>query len=324
MGELRRPRSDLKATYSAGTPKASLRRRLGSTAAGLLLGLGILAMVAPLVPGARRGEEPAVADWYFPPAGGMEALPSGPTPVRPLVLPVATPPVLPAGAAAASESVAELPEATVALAKEEVTSPVPESYAIVGVPMGRQERNLNCEFQSAADLARFYGQAVTWEDLYRRIGHDPNGDPNVGFVGSSFEDLPGSLYPDGYGVYARPIAEGLRALGLNARAHSMMGREWLMREISAGRPVIVWATYDMAPAEVVGWQTKDGARWIKAVRNEHTFIAIGYDGESVALSDPFDGVQRTYDWDAFLTSWSYLDQMAVSVQPPFLLVAGEG
>ena len=89
--------------------------------------------------------------------------------------------------------------------------------ALLDVPRNRQDRNLNCELRSATDLALFYGWDFTWEEFFETVGIDPAGDPNVGFVGRSMNDPVGGIYPAGYGVYAEPVAKGLRRLGVPPR-----------------------------------------------------------------------------------------------------------
>lgn len=188
-------------------------------------------------------------------------------------------------------------------------------HLIEGVPAGRQTRQLNCEFQSARDLASYYGIELTWEQLFMRVGFDSNGDPYKGVVGRSFDDPPGNLYPDGYGVYADPVARGLSELGVPARAFRNVDQTWLRNEINAGRPVIVWATAGMRLSERTGWYTRDHSKWVDAVRGEHTYIVVGYDASGIYVNDPLIGQRSYYSWQAFLDSWMLLDFMAISVRP---------
>ncbi len=229
-----------------------------------------------------------------------------PSPVSPVLQ--AAPP------ASALETPQVAPTATLEPPVQQL-APAPPAQAIIpGVPAGQQERRLSCEFQSASDLAWFYGVPATWQDLFLKVGHDPNGDPQQGFVGRSFDDPPGSIYPDGYGVYADPLVRALREYGLAAEAHYNADKDWLIQQIAAGRPVMVWATYGLQPSEVTTWPTKDGAREIKAIRLEHSYIVIGYDPEGVFVNDPFDGKRYYYPWSDFIRSWSYLDQMAIIIK----------
>ena len=209
-----------------------------------------------------------------------------------------------------------LPEWWVTPTVTPIPEPVelPESAFIEGFEGYAQERALNCEFRSAVDLSAHFGFDIEWEALFLAIGHDPNGDPNVGFVGTSFDDLPGSLYPNGYGVYAGPLARGLTKLGVPALAHDDCTEKWLKRHIAESRPVLIWANYGMSPATPETWRTRDGTKTVVGVPGEHTFTVIGYDSQRVWLSDPFDGAEKSYSWDDFLRSWSYLGRMAVTIE----------
>ncbi len=189
---------------------------------------------------------------------------------------------------------------------------LPSEILLQDVPHGRQTRALNCEFQTASDLAWYYGQPVTWEEIYLSVGHDVGGDPHKGFVGRSFDDQPGQLYPLGYGVYAEPIAQALAQLGLQAEVSYHASPEWLKAHIAAGRPVMVWATSNMTVRAVATWTTAEGNS-VKGVPGEHTYLAVGYDIEGIWLLDPWDAQQRYFSWQDFLNSWGLLDRMAIVI-----------
>lgn len=184
---------------------------------------------------------------------------------------------------------------------------------LLDVPRRPQERNLNCEFRSATDLASYYGWTFTWEQLFEVVGVDPGGDPNLGFVGRSINDPVGGLYPAGYGVYAEPMARGLRQLGVPATAHSGKDVEWLKEQLAAGRPVVIWATYGLQPQPVVEWQSASGVT-VRAVPYEHTFVVAGYDQNGAWLDDPWGAVQRHYPWPALAASWALLGNMALTIE----------
>jgi uncharacterized protein YvpB len=205
------------------------------------------------------------------------------------------------------------PEATITpLPTVAAPTALPESVRL-DVPNRKQERMLNCELRSATDLAEYYGKVFTWETLFTKVGYDPNGDPNVGFVGRSIDDPSGGVYPNGYGVHAVPIARGLEAMGLNAVAHRGQTSEWLQATLAAGDPVLLWATGGLDPSHRVEWQTRDG-QTVWGVPFEHTFTAVGYDNDGIWLNDPFGGTTDHYPWATFETAWALLDQMAVTIQ----------
>jgi len=189
----------------------------------------------------------------------------------------------------------------------------PASYQLEGVPADAQRRRLSCEFQSAADLAWYYGVPVTWQELFDLVGYSLTGDPQEGFAGASIDDAPGQLHPAGYGVYAEPIAAALHQIGLPARAYYGEDERWLRRIVASGRPVMIWAVAGMRPGRVETWLTTDG-RTIEGVRLEHTFLVVGYAPDSVTVLDAYDGKVYRYSWDRLMNSWSVLGRMAVVIQ----------
>ncbi|MGD9101534.1 MAG: C39 family peptidase [Anaerolineae bacterium] len=172
-----------------------------------------------------------------------------------------------------------------------------------------QTRNLSCESRSATDLARYWGVSVGELAFLEALGRSDN--PHKGFVGD-VDMPPGSLPPYGYGVYAEPVATTLRDYGLNARSVYNLGMEGLRAELLAGRPVLVWGTYQMASYEPVEWVSRDGQS-STVVPFMHTFLVTGFDGEGVFVLDAYDASVQYYLDDAFLKVWNVFDQMAVVV-----------
>ncbi|MEM4202932.1 MAG: C39 family peptidase [Candidatus Methanomethylicaceae archaeon] len=187
-----------------------------------------------------------------------------------------------------------------------------QEFVYLNVPSRKQERNLSCEYQSAADLAAYYGWNISWQDIFLKVGPDPSGDPNRGFAGRSLDDPPGSLFPFGYGIYAEPLARGLRRLGIQAQAHSGKDVAWLKARLSQGHPVVVWATYGMTIQPISQWLTAHGTI-VEAVPYEHTFTVIGYNQEGVWVNDPYDASQKFYSWQVFGESWNLLSRMALTI-----------
>lgn len=190
---------------------------------------------------------------------------------------------------------------------------LPSDVLLESAPVGKQTRSLNCEFQSASDLAWAYGTPLTWKEIFLEVGHDPGGNPHKGFVGDSLDDPPGQLYPNGYGVYAEPIARALRARGLPAEVHYNESAIWLMERLARGHPVMVWATAGMREAPVRTWQAVDGMI-VRGARGEHTYLVVGYTQEGVRVIDPWYGKRVFYDWPVFLNSWDIFDRMSVIIK----------
>lgn len=189
---------------------------------------------------------------------------------------------------------------------------------VEGVVGHSQEHNLSCESRSATDLAAFWGVAFAEDDFFRRLPKSDN--PHRGFVGD-VDEPPGSMPPVGYGVYVEPVATGLRSFGLDAQARRGWSLDGLVAELAAGRPAVVWATYEMQQPGVETWVSSDGATSI-VVRWQHTFIAVGYDEAGLYLVDAYDGVMKFFSYETFDPAWAQLGRMAVTVNGPLALPAG--
>ncbi len=196
---------------------------------------------------------------------------------------------------------------------------LPPSAFVDGVTGHPQEHNLSCESRSATDLAAFWGATFTEDEFFRRLPKSDN--PNRGFLGDV--DLPaGSMPPVGYGVYAGPVAANLRSFGLDARARREWNLDGLRTELAAGRPAIIWSTYDMRMPGVENWVSSDGATSV-IVQWQHTFVAVGYDEAGIYLIDAYDAGTKHFDYQAFDAAWAQLNRQAVTVAGPLSQPAGE-
>jgi uncharacterized protein YvpB len=200
---------------------------------------------------------------------------------------------------------------------------LPPSAYVDGVAGYPQEHNLSCESRSATDMAAFWGVTITEDDYFRRLPKSDN--PHRGFLGD-VDQPAGTMPPSGYGVYAGPVAANLRSFGLDAKAHRHWSLHDLKTEIAAGRPVIVWSTYDMKLPGVQEWTSSDGETSL-IVRWQHTFIAVGYDdapdGGRIYLIDAYDAVTKTFSYDAFDTAWAQMERLAVTVHGLLINQSGQ-
>lgn len=232
-----------------------------------------------------------------------------PTPFQPQTF---TPTVTPTPTNTATPTPTSTPTATATPTATDTptpteTPPYPES-AYIGDFYGFAQRyNLSCESRSITDLAHYFGVEFNEVDFLWSLPASDN--PNKGFVGSVTDAL-GGLPPNGYGVYAGPVADLVRAWGLPATARFGMPFEFLQTEIAAGRPVMVWAIRAMDYSDPIPYTSADGETSIVA-RFEHTFVVIGYGPDYVTVED--NGQIYSVNLQKFLTSWGILGNMALTV-----------
>jgi hypothetical protein len=122
----------------------------------------------------------------------------------------------------------------------------------VAVPVQRQVYNLSCEESSLSMVMAFYGRTISDQDVLTFIGVDQvhyftgpgGGDPFVDFVG----DPNGSeVRNTGYGVYWPPIQSAATHFGAPAsQAGQGIAATTVYAAVGAGRPAIVWVTFDLA------------------------------------------------------------------------------
>jgi uncharacterized protein YvpB len=195
--------------------------------------------------------------------------------------------------------------ASTAFAENNQMQSTPASYRIKGVPLYAQQHNLSCEYASARMVTAYWGRAVSESQFIRNIPVNPN--PHLGFRGN-IDGVGGGL--TNYGIYAEPIANYLEEQGFNTRVFYGDANA-LRQEIAQGHPVMVWLTIALqyaTPRQVVINGTA-----VKLVPGEHSVVVTGYDEGGVYLNGPAQGIRVWYRWADFLRSWSYFDQMALSI-----------
>src|SRR5512136_502788 len=152
---------------------------------------------------------------------------------------------------------------------------MPESAYVTGVIGHPQSYSISCEARSAVDLAGFWGIYIGETEFLHALPSSDN--PDEGYVGNPNE-VWGRIPPHGYGVHAAPVAETLRAFGLQAEAQHDLSWDDLRGEISAGRPVIIWVIGAMWSGSPVDYHASDGSI-SKVAAFEHTMILTGYSAE---------------------------------------------
>jgi uncharacterized protein YvpB len=201
----------------------------------------------------------------------------------------------------------------------------PPAGVTIPVPWQHQVYNLSCEESALSMVLAFYGRSVSDQDVLTYIGVDTvhywtgagGGDPFVDFVG----DPNGSEVIDpttgrntGYGTYWPTIQSAARQFGATvAQAGQGISPSAVYSAVSAGHPVIVWVTFDLASHARTDYVAYDGQSIPYAGPWEHAMVVTGVDGTDVRLNDPDRG-QYWISRGQFETAYAVYGQMAVIFQ----------
>jgi LysM repeat protein len=182
----------------------------------------------------------------------------------------------------------------------------PPQGQLLSVTGQAQALPLDCESNSAANFAGYFGASINELDFLSKL--PASDDPNEGFVGDAHGGL-GQVPPNDYGVYAGPVAALLRAYGVGARAG--FGLTWgdLQAEIDAGHPVIVWVIGQVGYGTALAYKPASTGHTTNVARFEHTVMLIGYGNDTVTLLD--GGAVYSRSLSQFMASWGVLGDMAV-------------
>lgn len=196
-----------------------------------------------------------------------------------------------------------------------VVPPAPAGVTL-NVPWQHQVYNLSCEESSLSMVMAFYGRTVSDQDVLTYIGTDPvhywagpgGGDPYLVFVG----DPNGSEVKNtGYGVYWPPIRSAAAHFGaVVTQAGQGIPAAAVYSAVSAGQPVIVWVTYDLAWHARSDYLAYDGKAVAYAGPEEHAMVVSGVSSTEVRLNDP-DRSQYWISRGQFETAYGVYGQMAV-------------
>ncbi|MEZ4521219.1 MAG: LysM peptidoglycan-binding domain-containing protein [Thermomicrobiales bacterium] len=178
---------------------------------------------------------------------------------------------------------------------------------LIGMPTRHEQWPLMSELSAASLATAYWGAPVSAEDLLAGIERSDN--PHLGFRGDPY-GMFGTT--EDYGVYNAPLAAALEAHGFSADAFYADGdRSALTSRIDAGKPVVVWVTYNLTMQErnIV----EDDLGRYSLIREQHAVLVYGYDDAGISVMDVGTGASATWDWDTFMASWSLFDGMGLAI-----------
>jgi LysM repeat protein len=171
---------------------------------------------------------------------------------------------------------------------------------LLRVPVLAQEHSLTCEAAAARMVAAYLGQPATEAWIQAQLGTDEN--PHKGFRGDIDAAFGGIV---NYGVYAEPLAQALRSLGLHADVRYNVSYADLRATLDNGQPVIVWLSQFPAP----GYYDQPGG--YRLVSGEHSYVVVGYDNQGLVVNDPLNGGRQFHI--RAIPRWELFNNMALFV-----------
>lgn len=180
------------------------------------------------------------------------------------------------------------------------------STMLDGIFAYQQARSLSCEYASVFIATSVFGNPIYEEEYIGSIPSSAN--PHYGFRGNI--DGPWGITDD-YGIYAEALVPLLEQRGYVGEVTYDPRAEVLQAQLDMGRPTIVW----IATSGDTGFYETDETGTYKLVPYEHVVVAYGYDSGGVYIADPGNASLTYYSWDWFLSAWSVMDGMALSVYP---------
>ncbi len=183
---------------------------------------------------------------------------------------------------------------------------IPAAFDIRSIEGHRQLLSLDCESAAAEDWASYFGKDINELEFQGRLPVSDN--PDYGFVGN-VNDPWGLLPPNGYGVYAGPVAQLLNAYGVQAKAYKGYSLEQVKAKISQNIPVIAWVVGNVeAGAPPIYYTDREGRKAVAAAY-EHVVILTGYTQDRIYFLS--EGKLYSTRIDIFLESWGRLGNMVI-------------
>jgi len=173
-----------------------------------------------------------------------------------------------------------------------------QTHIVSGVSFYFQHRALSCEETATSMALTHQGIYLSQDQILAAIGADLRpqyrdsrgvlrwGNPYLTFVGSvdGIENVTGlqANYP--------PLVRVARAHGAKVIAYGWMPAESIYARLTAGHPVVVYATYDWAWHPRHDYLSFDG-RWIPFIgpAQSHVYTAVGVRPNAVLVNDPIRG-----------------------------------
>ena len=175
-----------------------------------------------------------------------------------------------------------------------------QTHIISGVTFYYQDHPLSCEEASTSMALTHQGIHVSQDQILAEIGADlrPMYVDAQGRVrwGNPYETFVGNVNGSesnytGFGTYYPPLVRVAQAHGARVLAYGSMSAATIYARVTAGHPVVAFATWDWQWHPRRDYLSFDGRwiPWIGPVYASHVYVVVGVSPTQVLVNDPIRG-----------------------------------
>lgn len=175
-----------------------------------------------------------------------------------------------------------------------------QTHVISGVTFYYQNHPLSCEEASTSMALTHQGIHLSQDQILAEIGADlrPMYVDAQGRVrwGNPYETFVGNVNGSesnytGFGTYYPPLVRVAQAHGARVLAYGSMSASTIYARVTAGHPVVAFATWDWRWHPRRDYLSFDGRwiPWIGPVYASHVYVVVGVSPTQVLVNDPIRG-----------------------------------
>jgi uncharacterized protein YvpB len=174
------------------------------------------------------------------------------------------------------------------------------THYVSGVSFYYQTHTLSCEEAATSMALTHQGIYLSQNQILAEMGADTrrmyvDGNGIVRWA-NPYESFAGNVNGSehnytGYGAFYPPLVRVAKAHGASVIAYGSMPVEMVYARLTAGHPVVVWATWDWAWHPRHDYLSFDGQwiPWIGPYADAHVYTAVGVSPGAVLVNDPLRG-----------------------------------
>ena len=174
--------------------------------------------------------------------------------------------------------------------------------------------NTGCESVALAILLRANGVSVTPDQVISNLSKTglPYNENGVIYGGNPEVEFVGNPYGNGYGVFQNPIANVASKFKGNVHVKTNFSLSDVLKLVKDGHPVQVWSSINLAaPYISTSWIYKPTGEKISWHAYEHAVVVVGYNDNSIIISDPIGGAIKYQPRSTFEARYNYFGKRAV-------------